>query len=149
MNSHDMLKLQYEYGSTASADYGNVTKQTIIVPGVAPPFVQTYTYDELIRITIAEAIKNSVQQWEQTFIYNRFGNRKLDEAKRPFAVFDKAFGSFWLRVYSCNFVAGRKLSTTKTTRNNTKTEENQPASTRIDTDTTGRVIARHDYHPFG
>ncbi|MDI1241686.1 MAG: hypothetical protein PSX80_07170 [bacterium] len=105
VKSQNLLKLEYEYGATASVNNGNVTKQTIIVPGVAQPFVQTYAYDELNRITNAEEIKNAVQQWEQTFTYDRFGNRKFDQAKRPFAVFDKAFGSFWLRVYLCNFVA--------------------------------------------
>jgi RHS repeat-associated protein len=80
VNSQNLLKLQYEYGSTASVNNGNVTKQTITVPGVAQPFIQTYAYDELNRLTNAEEIKNSVQQWEQTFTYDRFGNRNFDEA---------------------------------------------------------------------
>ena len=80
VNSQNLLKLQYEYGSTASVNNGNVAKQTISVPGVANPFVQTYAYDELNRLTNAEEIKNSVQQWEQTFTFDRFGNRNFDEA---------------------------------------------------------------------
>ncbi len=80
VNSQNLLKLEYEYGATASVNNGNVTKQTITVPGVANPFVQTYAYDELNRLTNAEEMKNSVQQWEQTFTYDRFGNRNFDEA---------------------------------------------------------------------
>ena len=71
---------RYEYGSTAAVNNGNVTKQTITVPGVAQPFVQTYTYDELNRLTNAEEIKNSVQQWEQAFTFDRFGNRNFNDA---------------------------------------------------------------------
>ena len=89
VNSQNLLKLEYEYGATASVNNGNVTKQTITVPGVANPFVQTYAYDELNRLTNAEEIKNSVQQWEQTFTYDRFGNRNFNEAETTFAGFDK------------------------------------------------------------
>lgn len=81
VNSQNLLKLEYEYGATASVNNGNITKQTITVPDVAQPFVQTYTYDELNRLTNAEEIKNSVQQWEQTFTYDRFGNRNFNEAE--------------------------------------------------------------------
>jgi len=35
VNSQNLLKLEYEYGGTASANNGNVTEQTITVPGVA------------------------------------------------------------------------------------------------------------------
>ncbi len=80
VNSQNLLKLDYEYGATASVNNGNVTKQTNTLPGVANPFVQTYSYDELNRLTNAEEIKNSVQQWEQTFTYDRFGNRNYDQA---------------------------------------------------------------------
>jgi len=75
-----LLKLEYEYGSTAAVNNGNITKQTITVPGFAHPFVQTYTYDELNRISNAEEASNSTQTWEQTFTYDRYGNRNFDEA---------------------------------------------------------------------
>ncbi len=52
VDSRNLLKLEYEYGATASANNGNVTEQTITVPGVAHPFVQAYTYDELNRLKI-------------------------------------------------------------------------------------------------
>lgn len=74
------LKLDYEYGATASVNNGNITKQKITVPGVAHPFVQTYSYDSLNRISNAEETQNAVQTWEQTFTYDRYGNRNFDEA---------------------------------------------------------------------
>src|SRR6187549_2020012 len=70
--SQNKLKLAYSYGTTANN--GNVVSQTITVPGVTHPFVQAYTYDELNRLASAEETKNSVQEWKQTFTYDRYGN---------------------------------------------------------------------------
>lgn len=78
VNSQNLLKLEYSYGTTNNN--GNVVEQKISVPGVAHPFVQTYSYDELNRITNAEETQNSVQTWEQSFTYDRYGNRNFDEA---------------------------------------------------------------------
>lgn len=69
--------MDYEYGATASVNNGNVTKQTITVPGLAQPFVQTYSYDELNRIATATETNNGSQTWTQTFGYDRFGNRNI------------------------------------------------------------------------
>ncbi|MGD9560857.1 MAG: RHS repeat domain-containing protein [Pyrinomonadaceae bacterium] len=77
-NSPNMLKLEYGYGTTTNN--GNVLSQTISVPGIAHPFLQTYAYDELNRLINAEETKNSVQTWEQTFSFDRYGNRNFDEA---------------------------------------------------------------------
>lgn len=67
VNSQSLLKLDYEYGATSSVNNGNITKQIITVPGVTNPFVQTYSYDELNRLTSAEETNNSVQTWKQTY----------------------------------------------------------------------------------
>jgi hypothetical protein len=61
VNSQNLLKLEYEYGSTTSVNNGNVTKQTITVPSVAHSFIQTYAYDELNRLTNAEEMMNAVR----------------------------------------------------------------------------------------
>lgn len=76
--SQSLLKLEYSYGTTANN--GNVVSQTITVPGVADPFIQTYAYDSLNRLTNAEETQNSAQTWKQTFTFDRYGNRNFDEA---------------------------------------------------------------------
>jgi RHS repeat-associated protein len=82
--AYNVLKLNYDYGSTANN--GNIQSQTITVPtvGVNTGFsaVQTYTYDSLNRIHDAkENIDgNTTPEWKQTFTYDRFGNRNFDEA---------------------------------------------------------------------
>lgn len=85
--AYDLLKLNYTYGTTANN--GNVLTQTITVPtvGVNTGFeaVQTYTYDSLNRINDAvESVTptggSASQSWEQTFTYDRYGNRRFDEA---------------------------------------------------------------------
>ncbi|MGD9562517.1 MAG: hypothetical protein AB7F88_09895 [Pyrinomonadaceae bacterium] len=62
-----LLDLDYEYGSTASVNNGNVTKQTITVPTVGsnPGFaaVQNYTYDSLNRLSSAD---EKPLNWSQT-----------------------------------------------------------------------------------
>jgi RHS repeat-associated protein len=75
-NGTDLLKLEYGYGTTDNN--GNVQSQTITVPGVAHPFVQTYTYDLLNRLKSAEEKSNNVTTWKQTFTYDRYGNRNFD-----------------------------------------------------------------------
>ncbi|MBK7510694.1 MAG: RHS repeat-associated core domain-containing protein [Chloracidobacterium sp.] len=87
------LKLDYEYGATAAVNNGNVTKQTITVPGLAYPFVQTYTYDSLNRLDDANETYNSTQTWRQDFSYDRYGNRNFVESNTSFAGFDKLCNS--------------------------------------------------------
>ena len=53
---YDKLKLDFDYGSTNNN--GNVLSQTITVPGLAQPFIQTYTYDELNRLASATETNN-------------------------------------------------------------------------------------------
>ena len=75
-NATDLLKLNYSYGTTDNN--GNVQSQTITVPGVAHPFVQAYTYDELNRLKSATETQNGTQTWKQTFTFDRYGNRNFD-----------------------------------------------------------------------
>ena len=77
-NGTDQLKLDYDYGTTANN--GNVQSQTITVPGMSYPLIQTYTYDTLNRLKSAEEKSNGSTTWKQTFLYDRYGNRNFDTA---------------------------------------------------------------------
>ncbi len=96
-NATNLLKLDYEYGTLnlgtgqpiAGTNNGNVSKQTITVQNTATATgfsaTQYYSYDSLNRIKIAsENItpngSATVQTWQQTFQYDRYGNRNFDEA---------------------------------------------------------------------
>jgi RHS repeat-associated protein len=72
-------QVKYEYGElTANGtlqNTGNITKQTINFEGLANPFVQTYKYDALDRITEAKELSGTTETWKQTYNYDRFGNR--------------------------------------------------------------------------
>jgi RHS repeat-associated protein len=70
-----VLKLDYTYGATDNN--GNIKTQTITVPGTAQSFAQTYTYDELNRLKIAEESAGLTQVWKQIYSYDRYGNRTL------------------------------------------------------------------------
>ncbi|MBX3282428.1 MAG: RHS repeat-associated core domain-containing protein [Acidobacteria bacterium] len=74
----DLLKLDYSYGTTANN--GNVQSQTITVPGMTYPLVQSYAYDELNRLSSATETSNGTQTWKQAFTFDRYGNRNFDEA---------------------------------------------------------------------
>ncbi len=87
------LKLDYEYGATATVNNGNVTKQTITVPGMTYPLIQNYTYDSLNRLDDASETSNGTQTWRQDFSYDRYGNRNFVEANTSFAGFDKLCNS--------------------------------------------------------
>jgi RHS repeat-associated protein len=82
-----LLKLDFAYNTAGQNDNnGNVLSQTITVgaAGGTPGFtaVQTYTYDALNRIYDAkENIDgNPTANWKQTFDYDRYGNRRFNEA---------------------------------------------------------------------
>jgi RHS repeat-associated protein len=76
-----VLRIDYAYNSSGNNDNnGNLLSQTITVPGLSHPFVQTYTYDELNRLKSATETDNSTQTWKQTFSFDRYGNRRFDEA---------------------------------------------------------------------
>ena len=76
--SVDRLKLNYDYGTTNNN--GNVLSQVITVPtiGSASGFTatQNYTYDQLNRLETAQ--ENNGSSWKQKFLYDRYGNRRID-----------------------------------------------------------------------
>src|SRR5690606_40398658 len=52
--------------------------QTITVPGVTHPLIQTYSYDALNRLESATETQNLSQTWAQKFTFDRYGNRNFD-----------------------------------------------------------------------
>ncbi|MBK9438859.1 MAG: hypothetical protein IPN51_12925 [Chloracidobacterium sp.] len=87
------MKLDYEYGATAAVNNGNVTKQTITVPGMTYPLIQNYTHDSLNRLDDANETYNGTQTWRQDFSFDRYGNRNFVESNTSFAGFDKLCNS--------------------------------------------------------
>jgi RHS repeat-associated protein len=86
-SSYDLLKLNYDYGTTANN--GNVQSQTITVPTVGSNngfvAVQNYSYDSLNRLkdateNVTPTGGSSSQSWKQTFTFDRYGNRNFDQA---------------------------------------------------------------------
>jgi RHS repeat-associated protein len=80
--SQNSLKLNFDYGTTDNN--GNVKSQQITVPTIGAingfTAIQTYTYDSLNRIKDAKEMIGTSQQWKQTFLYDRYGNRRFDTA---------------------------------------------------------------------
>ena len=84
-NGTDKLKLNFDYNTVGQNDNnGNVLKQTITVPDTvnATGFtaIQTYAYDELNRLESAEEKIANVTSWKQAFTFDRYGNKRFDEA---------------------------------------------------------------------
>ncbi|MGB7070290.1 MAG: RHS repeat-associated core domain-containing protein [Pyrinomonadaceae bacterium] len=80
--SSSIWKMTTEYGemqTNGTVDFtknsGNIGKQTVSFDGLAQPFVQTFAYDALQRLTEAKETSNSNQTWKQVFDYDRYGNR--------------------------------------------------------------------------
>lgn len=87
-NGTNKLKLDFTYNTPNQNDNnGNVLTQTITTPSEtrgtttysAFTAIQTYQYDALNRIKEAEEKIGTSQQWKQTFVYDRYGNRTFDE----------------------------------------------------------------------
>lgn len=80
--TQDLLKLNFDYGTTDNN--GNVKSQTINVPTIGNTqgftALQNYSYDSLNRIKQAAETVNNNQNWKQAFSYDRYGNRRFDEA---------------------------------------------------------------------
>ena len=77
----DKLKLEYGYGTTANN--GNVLSQKITVMRSSHSdlvFDQLYTYDTLNRITSAEEKAGTTVNWNQTYTFDRYGNRNFNES---------------------------------------------------------------------
>ncbi len=75
-------KVNYDYGEieangtlNTAKNTGNIARQSISFQGLANPFIETYKYDSLYRLTEARETSNTQQTWIQTFGYDRFGNR--------------------------------------------------------------------------
>ena len=89
-NTTNILKLDYSYGTTTNN--GNMQSQSITVPAVGSSqgftAVQNYSYDSQNRMKQAdEKPLNYLQAdctahpekcWQQTFTYDRYGNRRFD-----------------------------------------------------------------------
>jgi RHS repeat-associated protein len=79
-NATDLLKLNYNYGTTDNN--GNVKSQTITVPNVGTSqgftAIQNYTYDPLNRLKTASETIGGNQTWKQGFLYDQHGNRNFN-----------------------------------------------------------------------
>ncbi len=72
-----LLRLEYGYGSNTENN-GNLLSQKVSFNGLTNPFEQTYTYDSLNRLEVAEEKVNNSPTWKQKFEYDRYGNRRFD-----------------------------------------------------------------------
>jgi RHS repeat-associated protein len=86
VSSPDLWKLNYDYGEIngnndvdTTKNTGNIARQTLSFSGLAQPFVQSYKYDSLYRLTEARetagAGTSAPQNWRETFGYDQYGNR--------------------------------------------------------------------------
>jgi RHS repeat-associated protein len=67
-------------GSSMTDNNGNLRRQEIHIPGYVMRY-QEYSYDSLNRLEQArEVIDGGAEQWKQKFIYDRWGNRRIDTA---------------------------------------------------------------------
>jgi RHS repeat-associated protein len=73
--ANTLWNVAYDYGTTDNN--GNVKSQSILHPGITQPLVQTYSYDSLNRLTQVVENHNAIEQWKQTFSYDRYGNRTV------------------------------------------------------------------------
>jgi len=78
----DLWKLGYQYGEIdangnvdASKNTGNIARQTLSFNGLAQPFIQSYQYDSLYRLTEAKETNSGSQTWKEIYAYDRYGNR--------------------------------------------------------------------------
>jgi|CXWL01.1.fsa_nt_gi RHS repeat-associated protein len=205
-NGYDKLKLNYTY-----ANNGNMLSQIITVPGLAQPFVQNYTYDQLSRLKTAMETNNGSDTWNQVYGYDRYGNRNItsgvgvtsftfggnritahsyDNAGNTIAdgsgktfTYDAenkqvqvanggnsvgqyfvdgdgkrvkkvvpSTGETTIFVYDVTGKLVAEYSTIVASQQDAKVAyltADHLGSPRINTDATGVVISRHDYHPFG
>ncbi|MBK8148037.1 MAG: hypothetical protein IPK58_07410 [Acidobacteria bacterium] len=92
-NTTDLLQLDYTYGVVESGtlntakNNGNIQSQTITVQrSNQNPLVlnQSYVYDPLNRLLSAEETAGGTSAWKQTFSFDRYGNRRFDQANTSF-----------------------------------------------------------------
>lgn len=82
INDASLWKLKYDYGEIdangnvdVNKNTGNIARMTTSFNGLAHPFIQSFKYDSLYRLTEARETSNSQQTWKQNFSYDRYGNR--------------------------------------------------------------------------
>jgi RHS repeat-associated protein len=78
-STQNLLKLELGYGNNQQNN-GSLRSQKISFDGLANSFDQTYTYDDLNRLQVAEEKVVTTTTWKQTFIIDRYGNRRFDAA---------------------------------------------------------------------
>lgn len=76
-DNKSLLKIDYYYG-TNTENNSSLRQQKINYAGLPNEIVQDYTYDDLNRLQAAEEKVSNLTMWEQTFSYDRFGNRTFD-----------------------------------------------------------------------
>jgi RHS repeat-associated protein len=79
INSYSSQCIGLCSGSSMSDNNGNLKQQDIQIPS-ASTRSQYYEYDKLNRLKSAREVISAVEQWKQQFIYDRWGNRLLDNA---------------------------------------------------------------------
>jgi RHS repeat-associated protein len=91
-NNTGLWRVNYELGELqtngsvdTSKNNGNVAKQTIVVPDVGNnqgfTATQTYNYDSLDRLKQVKESVGSETKWQQTFLYDRYSNRRFDASQ--------------------------------------------------------------------
>lgn len=68
------FKLENAYSTPQTGNNGNLQQQQITAGGQT--ITQTYSFDEYDRLK--EVVENSGNSWRQKYLYDRFGNRKID-----------------------------------------------------------------------
>lgn len=76
--TQELWKVNYDYGTTDNN--GNVKSQQITVPSQFTA-IQNYSYDSLNRLKSATETISGSQTWKQTFLFDRYGNRKFDASQ--------------------------------------------------------------------
>jgi RHS repeat-associated protein len=74
-----LLKINYDYGNNLQNN-GSLREQKINYVGLANEIKQSYGYDNLNRLQSSVETVNNAVTWQQTFSYDRFGNRRFDAA---------------------------------------------------------------------
>ena len=92
-SDQSLLKLEYTYGVVennqlnTAKNNGNIQSQTITVQrSNQNPLVlnQSYVYDDLNRLKSAEETTGGSSAWKQTYSFDRYGNRRFDQANTSF-----------------------------------------------------------------
>ena len=89
-----LLKLNYDYGTTNNN--GDVLSQTITVNrnNQSPlVFNQSYTYDSLDRLEQAVEMTGTTQNWKQTYVFDRYGNRKFNVSNNNTTTLPQSFNA--------------------------------------------------------